>query len=709
MRNNRMLKSIIAFVFVFGLILSNLSSVFVKAQTLDPEPGTDVVIHKMKLSSLDGWPKEPDTDGKYPGVNGKYDGSKIADLTSYFGEGSQELAGVTFTYWKVDNDTKYKSMVDSPNDFDTVEKVKAHLSDQEGTVTDPTTNEGVTVSNLANGNYWFVENKGSNITGNAGLEGHTLAQAKAVPFGLVLPMAKADGTGNNFGTGQDALHVYPKNTTVVPKVDKDFTNDFGGAANPDSPRADKATPKPLDVGTKVPYEVVTKIPAGNEYKTASWSDRMTEGLTFNNDVVVTLGDVTLTATTDYVVTATTPEGKGFDLALTEAGLAKINKKDAEQTIKITYSATLNSAAIVEIPESNDVTFHYGNNPTNDNTPKPNTPTPNKPNPKDNSIEVRKSWSGNNEPQDWSVNVTLYNAQTGKVVTFTDAQQATVTLNAANSTHKWTGLDADTEYKVVEETPTSGFAPHYEALADGVLTVDNVKTDNPQPLKPTEPKVVTYGKKFVKTDEKGTERLVGAEFLVKNAEGKYLSVVPTAEKTADINNYTTKEEAYAAKIEEYNALSAEEQKGERGKQVKAQIETAKQERDLAFKSIRTNYHWTTEESDALVLTSDSEGRFEITGLAKGTYKLKEQKAPTGFAKLTEEIEFEVGAGTYSADKEGQIKYNLADAETKKDAQQVKNKKVTIPQTGGIGTVIFTVVGALVMASSVIAMRRRKSEE
>ena len=41
-------------------------------------------------------------------------------------------------------------------------------------------------------------------------------------------------------------------------------------------------------------------------------------------------------------------------------------------------------------------------------------------------------------------------------------------------------------------------------------------------------------------------------------------------------------------------------------------------------------------------------------------------------------------------------------------QIKNNDVTIPQTGGMGTVLFTVVGISLMAGAVIAMKRNREE-
>ncbi|MBH0213513.1 LPXTG cell wall anchor domain-containing protein, partial [Listeria monocytogenes] len=48
-------------------------------------------------------------------------------------------------------------------------------------------------------------------------------------------------------------------------------------------------------------------------------------------------------------------------------------------------------------------------------------------------------------------------------------------------------------------------------------------------------------------------------------------------------------------------------------------------------------------------------------------------------------------------------------TAQNFQQVKNKKITIPQTGGIGTVVFTVVGLSTMVFAFIAMKKRQAEE
>ncbi|HEM4288405.1 TPA: hypothetical protein U1X33_002219, partial [Streptococcus suis] len=92
------------------------------------------------------------------------------------------------------------------------------------------------------------------------------------------------------------------------------------------------------------------------------------------------------------------------------------------------------------------------------------------------------------------------------------------------------LKAGVEYIVVEDT-TSGTIPSYTSEGGEkahIVTVTNNPSDNPPPLTPEKPKVITHGKRFIKTEDKdastqGIEKLLGAEFVVKNQENKYLAL------------------------------------------------------------------------------------------------------------------------------------------------------------------------------------------
>ena len=640
---------------------------------------TDVVVHKIELKDLTGWPKKAGEEGA---DKSKYDGSKLG--LGYFGTDAKELANVKFTYWTVSKE-QYDELTKNSSAYDTKDKVlKKYPELGKGTEIQTKEEEkegkkeviGAKAEGLVNGYYWFVEDKDS-----VSRDGRTFSGAAAVPFGLALPYAKANG--KPFGQGADALHVYPKNTLAdKPLVDKDFQNP---GANPEKPRSaeEKNKPEAHNVGDKIPYEIKTIFQPNSKYQTAFWTDQMTEGLKFNQDsLTVTIGgkEIKNTEETKYYSVDTTVNN--FKVVLEEAGLKLVNEQANKTEVSIKYTATLTKEAEVDVPESNDVIFHYGNNPSKGNTPVPNKPDNGK-------ITFTKSWDGE-VPKGASITVTLYNANTGAQVG--DSKK----LTATELTAEWTGLDKDTEYKVVE-TAINGYDAEYtKGKGLGVLGAKNWKTNNPAPLNPDEPKVVTYGKKFVKMEKNTDIRLKDAEFVVKNAEGKYLQPAAKADRTA----FEAAQKAYSDAVVAYNKLSADKQT----KEEKDKVQKLADERDKAWREYLSDLSQWGDKGTALKLKSDEAGAFEIRGLKDGTYYLEETKAPAGYADIKDPIKFTVGKGSYTT---GDINYNTLEA--KKDAQRVDNTKLTIPQTGGIGTIIFTAIGLAIMASAIIAIKKRQATE
>jgi fimbrial isopeptide formation D2 family protein/LPXTG-motif cell wall-anchored protein len=104
--------------------------------------------------------------------------------------------------------------------------------------------------------------------------------------------------------------------------------------------------------------------------------------------------------------------------------------------------------------------------------------------------------------------------------------------------------------------------------------------------------------------------------------------------------------------------------------------------------------------SIVLRSGTGGTFEIKGLQAvtrdfdGKYKLIETQAPAGYVKLNVPI-------TFTVTKEG---YNPAAPLQIKDAKQP-----VIPQTGGIGAVIFLAAGLTLMGAAVVALKTKKQTE
>ncbi|HGC9676341.1 TPA: PI-2a pilus major subunit PilB [Streptococcus agalactiae] len=664
---------------MFSTLLLILTSLFSVAPAFADDATTDTVtLHKivMPQAAFDNF-----TEGTKGKNDSDYVGKQINDLKSYFGStDAKEIKGAFFVF---KNETGTKFITENGKEVDTLEAKDA----EGGAVLSGLTKDNGFVFNTAKlkGIYQIVELKEkSNYDNN----GSILADSKAVPVKITLPLV------NNQGVVKDA-HIYPKNTETKPQVDKNFADkDLDYTDN----RKDKGVVS-ATVGDKKEYIVGTKILKGSDYKKLVWTDSMTKGLTFNNNVKVTLDGEDFPVLNYKLVT----DDQGFRLALNATGLAAVAAaaKDKDVEIKITYSATVNGSTTVEIPETNDVKLDYGNNPTEESEPQEGTPA-------NQEIKVIKDWAVDGTITDANVAVkaifTLQEKQTDGTWVNVASHEAT---KPSRFEHTFTGLDNAKTYRVVERV--SGYTPEYVSFKNGVVTIKNNKNSNdPTPINSSEPKVVTYGRKFVKTNQANTERLAGATFLVKK-EGKYLARkagAATAEAKAAVK---TAKLALDEAVKAYNDLTKEKQEGQEGKTALATVDQKQKAYNDAFVKANYSYEWVADKKadNVVKLISNAGGQFEITGLDKGTYGLEETQAPAGYATLSGDVNFEVTATSYSKGATTDIAYDKGSV--KKDAQQVQNKKVTIPQTGGIGTILFTIIGLSIMLGAVVIMKKRQSEE
>lgn len=120
------------------------------------------------------------------------------------------------------------------------------------------------------------------------------------------------------------------------------------------------------VGDKVPYVLTTKVPDMTGYEKYYFvvNDTLTKGLTFNNDVVITIGEKTLTKDSDYTVVATKNEDGATSVEIVFKNFIQYKNIEAgANTITITYSATVNQKAVIGVEGNpNKVTLTYSNNP-----------------------------------------------------------------------------------------------------------------------------------------------------------------------------------------------------------------------------------------------------------------------------------------------------------------------------------------------------------
>ena len=140
------------------------------------------------------------------------------------------------------------------------------------------------------------------------------------------------------------------------------------------------------------------------------------------------------------------------------------------------------------------------------------------------------------------------------------------------------------------------------------------------------------------------------------------------------------------------------------------------------------------NDDVIITSVADGSFSISGLDDGTYYLREIKAPDGYNLLEEDVQIVITATTANGQTwddfnpdtaltgltvttqlgdDGARTEGTGNLETGAVAITVENNGgSTLPETGGIGTTIFYVAGALlVLCAGVllfVRLRMRKAD-
>ena len=124
-----------------------------------------------------------------------------------------------------------------------------------------------------------------------------------------------------------------------------------------------------------------------------------------------------------------------------------------------------------------------------------------------------------------------------------------------------------------------------------------------------------------------------------------------------------------------------------------------------------------------LTSDTDGKFVIAGLDAGTYYLRETKAPAGYNLLKNDISVTITATLDKAENHPaltglklSVKDGKADAAaTESDGSVetgivatnvVNNSGAQLPETGGMGTTLFYVLGGILVLVAIILLVTRK---
>lgn len=127
------------------------------------------------------------------------------------------------------------------------------------------------------------------------------------------------------------------------------------------------------------------------------------------------------------------------------------------------------------------------------------------------------------------------------------------------------------------------------------------------------------------------------------------------------------------------------------------------------------------SDSVLTSAETTGLFSVTGLDAGTYKLREIAAPAGYNLLSQDVEVVITAGTENnqswngtpgeALKTLAVTANGTAGTGNPDAgiasiTIANNKGNTLPETGGIGTTVFYVLGSILVIGAVVLLVSKK---
>lgn len=365
------------------------------------------------------------------------------------------------------------------------------------------------------------------------------------------------------------------------------------------------------VGDTVNYEITSKVPNMTGYTKYFFvmEDTLSKGLTYNEDLVVKIGNTTLTKDTDYTVTVTTKDDGKTTIEIVFKDFIDY-KTQAGAAITVTYSATVNQDAELNpaVGNPNEVKLIYSNNPNEEGKGDPDNPD--KPGSGDATGETPKS----------------------------------VTKTYVTGL-KLTKVDSDTRAALT--------GAKFQIAGTGM-------------------KVVLINEEMFKASDEGTY------YMLK--DGTYTTNAPVTDKDSEGYN-ADKYDSPTQKYEKVMVVTKD---------------------TVATEINATGY-------------VNSDGVLTFEGLGEGTYTITELKAPDGYNLLKDTITVVITANESLTGCTWTVKIGEKTLTAGDDflyAFEVENKSGSVlPSTGGMGTTLFYVVGALlaVGAGVLLATRKKMSAE
>ena len=415
------------------------------------------------------------------------------------------------------------------------------------------------------------------------------------------------------------------------------------------------------IGDTVDYEITTAVPAkaaDYDYYYFIIRDTMTKGLTFDPESIeVTIGGDAAVEGVDYtILTGDDAAPYTFQIALIDA------VANAGKAVVVDYSALLNEDAEVgEIGNPNKADLKYSNNPNEDYDGTQDENNPGFP-------DSKKNPSLGETPEDV---VVTYTTQ----VKITKVDQDKAPLQGAEFQLTGDGVKTTLVSQEVFKAADNGA---YWKLNDGKYTKVAPVTEDKM-----EPAAAGADKGYVEA-----EAGYAGEDAITVGGTVYRAFVPATDAGKDV--FVLVE----ANADDYASTS---QKYEKVTELVPMTDS------------------TTTDVKGFV---DENGELMFVGLSAGSYTLTETTVPDGYNAI-DPIEFIIAwegpdavvtgeeECTWSVDEDDESGIVYNDAAEQFELQVVNQKGAVLPETGGIGTTIFYVVGGLmVMAAALLLITKKR---